>query len=278
MPWSVWTAKKPSPVTAKSSGSPVSFSGCGVKSVTVPVTWTAVVWVPIVRAGHGVREQQASPNDCWVGAVGLVARRRRVGEVIGDLVLAHLLGEHAGGRDVEAAIHVVSIIGTETAILEAMIDPIAVAAALLRTQMPDVTLRQGSTLVARVASRGEQHAVIVLAGIPLTAQVPPDVQAGATLKLKVQEVTPERVVLQIDPQTVAAAPPPPLERRSHLAVEEPPGAPCRRRRRARRRGGTRVHLAGARPARPASGAARGARTGRSDDPGGSSTCRRQQWR
>ena len=109
-----------------------------------------------------------------------------------------------------------------------MVDPIAVAAALLRAQMPDVTLREGATLMARVASRGDSHAVIVLAGIPLTAQVPPEVQAGATLKLKVQEITPERVTLRIDPQqpamqapTVANAPPP-LELRAHLAVEERP--------------------------------------------------------
>ena len=40
-------------------------------------------------------------------------------------------------------------------------------------------------MMARVASRGESHAVIVIAGIPVTAQVPPEVQAGATLKLKV---------------------------------------------------------------------------------------------
>jgi hypothetical protein len=80
-----------------------------------------------------------------------------------------------------------------------MVDPIAVAAALLRAQLPDVPLREGATLMARVASRGESHAVLVLAGIPLTAQVPPEVQAGATLKLKVHEVTPERVTLQIDP-------------------------------------------------------------------------------
>jgi hypothetical protein len=93
-----------------------------------------------------------------------------------------------------------------------MVDPIAVAAALLRAQIPDVPLREGATLMARVASRGEQHAVIVLAGIPLTAQVPPEVQAGTTLKLKVHEVTPERVTLQIDPgpqpaQSTPQAPP-----------------------------------------------------------------------
>jgi hypothetical protein len=76
--------------------------------------------------------------------------------------------------------------------------PIAVTAQLLRAQLPDLPLREGATLLARVASRGESNAVIVLAGIPLTAQVPPEVQAGATLRLKVQEVTAERITLQID--------------------------------------------------------------------------------
>ena len=54
-------------------------------------------------------------------------------------------------------------------------------AALLRAQLPELALREGATRVARVASRGEAPAVIVLAGIPLTAQLPPEVQAGATL-------------------------------------------------------------------------------------------------
>src|SRR3954452_13825552 len=107
-----------------------------------------------------------------------------------------------------------------------MVDPIAVAAALLRAQLPDIPLREGVTLMARVASRGEHHAVIVLAGIPVTAQVPPEVQAGATLKLKVSEVTAERVTLQIDPQTpvIPAAPPPapPPTGRPSVAVQEPP--------------------------------------------------------
>src|SRR3954454_8892674 len=116
-----------------------------------------------------------------------------------------------------------------------MVDPIAVAAALLRAQLPDVPLREGATLMARVASRGEQHAVLVLAGIPVTAQVPPDVQAGATLKLKVHEVTPERVTLQIDPQqpatqpaAVLQAPPPAAAARPEVAVDEPPPRPSPR--------------------------------------------------
>jgi hypothetical protein len=64
--------------------------------------------------------------------------------------------------------------------------------------------------------------VIVLAGVPLTAEVPPGVENGATLRLKVQEVTPERVTLQIDPQALPqhAAPQPAQEPR--VVVEEPP--------------------------------------------------------
>jgi hypothetical protein len=111
-----------------------------------------------------------------------------------------------------------------------MVDPIAVAAALLRAQLPDVPLREGATLMARVASRGESHAVLVLAGIPVRAQVPPDVQAGATLKLKVHEVTPERVTLQIEPAgpqplapPVLSAPAPAHVPRPEVQVDEPPG-------------------------------------------------------
>jgi len=100
-------------------------------------------------------------------------------------------------------------------------EPIAVAAALLREQLPDVTLRPGSTVVARVASLNEQRAVLVLGGIPLTAEVPPGVENGATLRLKVREVTPERVTLQIDPQAIPQAPPPQVQE-PRVMVEEPP--------------------------------------------------------
>ena len=101
-------------------------------------------------------------------------------------------------------------------------EPIAVAAALLREQLPDVTLRAGSTVVARVASVNEQHAVLVLAGIPLTAEVPPGLENGTTLRLKVREVTPDRVTLQIDPQVVPQAAPAPQAQEPRVVVEEPP--------------------------------------------------------
>ena len=108
-------------------------------------------------------------------------------------------------------------------------DPIAVTAALLRAQLPDVPIREGASMMARVASRGESHAVIIIAGIPITAKMPPEIEAGATLKLKVKEVTAERVWLQIDPQQpaatavpVAGQQAPPTELRPHVEVEEPP--------------------------------------------------------
>src|SRR3954453_14552164 len=109
-------------------------------------------------------------------------------------------------------------------------DPIAVTAALLRNQLPDVPIREGASMMARVASRGESHAVLVIAGIPVTAELPRDIPAGSTLKLKVKEVSADRVWLQIDPQGPTAAPTPvvaqadaPLPARPHVAVEEEPG-------------------------------------------------------
>jgi hypothetical protein len=102
-------------------------------------------------------------------------------------------------------------------------EPIAVAAALLREQLPDVTLRPGSTVVARVASLNEQRAVLVLAGVPVTAEVPPGVENGATLRLKVHEVTPDRVTLQLDPQQPVVPQAPPAQvQEPRVMVEEPP--------------------------------------------------------
>lgn len=107
--------------------------------------------------------------------------------------------------------------------LEGM-DSIAVTAALLRAQLPDLPIREGSSLMARVASRGDSHAVIVIAGLPVTAQLPPEVQAGAVLKLKVKEVTAERVWMQIDQQQQpqVGQPAPQAQLQPRVEVEEPP--------------------------------------------------------
>jgi hypothetical protein len=106
-----------------------------------------------------------------------------------------------------------------------MVDPIvAVKTLLLQEAMPDLVLRPGTSVVARVASRGDQLGVLVLAGVPLTAQLPDDVQAGATLRLKVTEVTPERVTMQLDgpPVPPPGAEPPPQAQTARVEVEEPP--------------------------------------------------------
>ena len=113
-----------------------------------------------------------------------------------------------------------------------MIDRVALDALLLRAQFPDLRLREGASVVARVASRAETHGVIVLAGVPLTAELPPEVRPGETLHLRVQDVSDERVTLRLDPQAAQAAPPPvqdpgapPPPRPAQLAVEEPPRRP-----------------------------------------------------
>jgi hypothetical protein len=112
-----------------------------------------------------------------------------------------------------------------------MIDRVALDALMLRTQFPDLRLREGSSVVARVASRAEAHGVIVLAGVPLTAELPPEVRDGDVLHLRVQEITEERITLRLDPQApptaqgAAAPPPPPTARPPRLAVAEPPRRP-----------------------------------------------------
>jgi hypothetical protein len=76
-------------------------------------------------------------------------------------------------------------------------EALRIQAALLRAQLPDLVLREGMQLVAKVAERHERHGIIVLAGAPLTAELPDEVQAGDVLRLTVAESGGERVVLRI---------------------------------------------------------------------------------
>jgi hypothetical protein len=110
-----------------------------------------------------------------------------------------------------------------------VVNPIAVVdAALLRAEMPDLVLRVGHSVVARVASRGDGPlGVLVLAGVPLRASLPDEVKAGETLKLTVAEVTPDRVVMRLEnPAAVPLAPPLTQARPARVGVDE---APRRRR-------------------------------------------------
>jgi hypothetical protein len=98
---------------------------------------------------------------------------------------------------------------------------VAVQTLLLKAQLPELTLRPGTSIVARVLSRGEAHGVLVIAGVPLQAQLPEQVgAAGETLRLSVQEVTPERVTLQLEHAVPLSAPP--SDQRPRVTVEDPP--------------------------------------------------------
>jgi hypothetical protein len=79
-------------------------------------------------------------------------------------------------------------------ILEAM-DLLRVEAALLRAQLPELVLRPGMTLPARVMERHGQIGLLLLAGTPLAAQLPDELKAGDRLRLRVEEVG-EQVVLR----------------------------------------------------------------------------------
>ena len=87
------------------------------------------------------------------------------------------------------------LVGRWLRCLKAMIERIALDALALRSQLPDLRLREGASVVARVAARQAEHGVIVLAGAPLVAKLPPEVEAGQVLHLKVAEVTSEQVTL-----------------------------------------------------------------------------------
>jgi hypothetical protein len=92
---------------------------------------------------------------------------------------------------------------------------------LLRTLMPGSSLpgpalQPGAVLSARVIDRG----LLSLAGARVPASLPDDVRPGDALHLRVQEAGPDRVVLQIVPQTQ----PPPA---ATAAVPLPGGAYAR---------------------------------------------------
>ncbi len=117
------------------------------------------------------------------------------------------------------------MIGRRSATLTHVVDPVvAVKTLLLQTQLPDITLRPGTSVVARVLSRGPDHGVLVIAGIPLTAQLPTEIgRTGETLRLSVADVTPERVTLQLEQVVPPAAQPPPTPAQSaRVRVEDEP--------------------------------------------------------
>ncbi len=75
--------------------------------------------------------------------------------------------------------------------------PIAVQLITLQQVMPEVTLRLGQSLLARVADRHGDRGILMIAGQPLVAQLPEHVRAGDVLKLAVKDITAEQVVMQL---------------------------------------------------------------------------------
>jgi hypothetical protein len=94
-------------------------------------------------------------------------------------------------------------------ILEAM-DLLRVEAALLRAQLPELVLRPGMTLPARVMERHGQMGLLLLAGTPLSAQLPDELRAGDRLRLRVEAVGEQVVLRTVEaPAPQPAATPPP---------------------------------------------------------------------
>jgi hypothetical protein len=95
-------------------------------------------------------------------------------------------------------------------ILEAM-DLLRVEAALLRAQLPELVLRPGMTLPARVMERHGQMGLLLLAGTPLSAQLPDELKAGDRLRLRVEDVGEQVVLRTVEtpaPQQAQQTPPP----------------------------------------------------------------------
>jgi hypothetical protein len=104
-----------------------------------------------------------------------------------------------------------------------------VEAAMLRAMLPDLVLREGMQVVASVVERAGQKGIIMLAGVPLAAQLPDNVKTGDVLRMIVAETGSERVVLRISdaqqaPQAQAPTPtvgvPLPNGTNAHVAVAE----------------------------------------------------------
>lgn len=81
--------------------------------------------------------------------------------------------------------------------------------ALFRSQAPDLLLRPGSTLAARVIERNGQHGLLSLGGLPILAELPDSVKTGDKLALLVQETRGEKVLMKLVDEQPAQAPPPP---------------------------------------------------------------------
>jgi Flagellar hook-length control protein FliK len=70
--------------------------------------------------------------------------------------------------------------------------------AMLKAELPTLVVRPGMTLAARVAETHGSRGLLMIANAALAAELPEGVKAGDTLKLRVQEATPERIVMRME--------------------------------------------------------------------------------
>src|SRR3954468_1114070 len=100
------------------------------------------------------------------------------------------------------------------------VDLLRVEAALLRAQLPELVLRPGMTLPARVMERHGPMGLLLLAGTPLSAQLPDELKAGDRLRLRVEDVGDQVFLRTVEmPAPAPAAAPAP-----GLALPLPNGA------------------------------------------------------
>lgn len=77
---------------------------------------------------------------------------------------------------------------------------------VLRGVFTDTALRPGVVLSARVLDRQGDRGTLLLNGVRVPAQLPAELAAGAALRVRVQESTPERLSLQVVPPGAPLAP------------------------------------------------------------------------
>lgn len=72
---------------------------------------------------------------------------------------------------------------------------------MLKAELPTLVLRPGMMLAARVAETHGNRGLLMIASAALAAELPEGVQAGDTLKLRVQEATSDRIVMRMETDT-----------------------------------------------------------------------------
>ncbi len=113
------------------------------------------------------------------------------------------------------------------------VDRIALDALLLRELMPDVRLRPGTVLPARVLERNGAHGLLWLAGTPVVAELPEGLPTGERLRLAVAGLEGGKVLLRVAPEPDAPGGPasgevaaPAARPVAERAAERPGAAPA----------------------------------------------------